>query len=527
MLQSIHRRKPAILAPSTADLPTTNGTPKPLRFRARRSAAPVLAALGVAAMLGGCVPQLGSRAPRPVDLSMPDAFAGTATANVASAAVRSVRDFFRDEQLVALIEQALANNQELAMLAAEVGIADAEVLDKRGESLPKVSAGVGVGIEKVGRYTSQGASDESDQIKPGTNVPEHLGDFRAGFRATWEVDIWRKLRNASKAAGYRYLASIEGRNFAVTQLVAELARSYYELMALDNQLEVLGQNIEIQEQALQIVRVQKQAAQVTELAVQRFEAEVLRNRGRLFDIQQRIVETENRLNVLAGRFPQPIQRSSTAFLQMTAPIAAIGSPQLLLEHRPDLRRAERELEAARLDVQVAKAGFYPSFGIDAEAGVDAYRMSRLSFWPESLAYSAVGGLMTPLWNRNSLTAAWFAANLRQTQATLQVEKTIRTAYAEVCNQVSRIEKLGGKLATANRQVEILRAAIAVSSQLFGSARADYMEVLLTRRDALESQMELIETKTQQLRATVELYQALGGGWRDATDATAAIDGEDA
>jgi len=512
-----------------------NTTPPP---RPRRSTAvgarrrALLAAAALSVTLGGCVPYLGSRAPRPVDRTMPASFPGVneradADAGGERVALRNVRDFFQDAKLVALIRQALANNQELKVLAAEVGIADAEVLDKRGEYLPKVSAGVGAGVEKVGRYTSQGASDEADEIKPGTKVPEHLGDFRAGFSATWELDIWRKLRNATKAAWYRYLASVEGRNFAVTRLVGEIARSYYELMALDNQLEVLGQNITIQDEALQVVRVQKQAAQVTELAVQRFEAEVLRNRGRLFDIQQRIVETENRLNVLVGRFPQPIERSSDSFLQIAAPIASAGVPMQLLENRPDLRRAERELEAAKLDVQVAKARFYPSLGLDVEAGVEAYDLTRLSYWPESLMYSVVGGLTQPLWNRNSLTAAWFAANLQQTKAVLQFEQTMRQAYAEVSNQVSKIDKIGSKLDTKTRQVDILRAAIDVSNKLFGSARADYMEVLLTRRDALESQMELIETKTRQLHATVDLYQALGGGWRDAPELAPPEGGADA
>ncbi|MCA8971086.1 MAG: TolC family protein, partial [Planctomycetes bacterium] len=338
--------------------------PLPYAIPSRASRALIAAALSVT--LGGCVPYLGALEPRPVDLTMPPTFPGSdATAPAKSVALTSVRDFFQDEKLVALIEQALANNQELKMLATEIGIANSEVLEKRGEYLPKISAGASAGVEKVGRYTSQGASDENDPIEEGTTkVPENLGDFRAGFQATWEIDVWNRLRNATKAAWYRYLASIEGRNFAVTRLVAEVARSYYELMALDNQLEVLGLNIAIQNQALEIVRVQKRAAQVTELAVQRFEAEVLRNQGRLFDIRQSIVEAENRLNVLIGRFPQAIERNSKDFLQLPAPDATAGVPMQLLANRPDLRRAEHQLEAAKLDVSAAKARFYPSLGVD-------------------------------------------------------------------------------------------------------------------------------------------------------------------
>src|SRR5262249_55228706 len=150
------------------------------------------------------------------------------------------------------------------------------------------------------KYTSQGSNDDNTDIVPGRRVPDNLPNYFVGFRASWEVDIWKKLRNATKAAAYRYLSSIEGRNFMVTALIAEIARLYYELMALDNQLAVLRQNIGLQQSALEIVRLEKQAARVTELAVTRFEAEVLKNQSRQFEIQQQIVEAENRINFLVG-----------------------------------------------------------------------------------------------------------------------------------------------------------------------------------------------------------------------------------
>jgi len=466
---------------------------------------PRLAMLALSLSVAGCAPYLGSAKAREVDKTVPESYGESHETK--NSARLTVDEFFADPNLVSLVEQALANNQELNIVQLEISIAKNEIMARKGEYLPKVDVGGVAGIDKVGKYTSRGASDEAN------NLPENLEYYGVGFTASWEIDIWRKLRNATKAAYYRYLSTVEGKNFVVTRLVAELARSYYELMALDNQLDVLNRNIEIQNAALQIVRIQKQAAKATELAVQRFEAEVLKNRARLFEVQQRIVETENRVNLLVGRFPQPITRNSKEFLEIIPVAVDEGIPAQLLENRPDLRKAEMDLEAAKLDVSVAKARFYPSLSLDGWAGVESFDVSHISFFPESLFYGLIANVSAPLINRLALTAGYFVSNSRQMQAVYNFERTIRKAYAEVANQRAMISNFGQKYELKAREVDVLRNAIDVSNKLFASARADYMEVLLTRRDALNSQLELIETKKRQLDAMVNIYQALGGGWR--------------
>lgn len=475
-----------------------------------------LSTLALCLGLTGCVPTLQGVTPRAADRSVPDTF-GAADPKLANPAALPVEQFFQDPNLIALIEQALTHNQELDILQMEVVIANAEVMARTGEYQPKVGFGLGAGVERVGRYTSRGASDAANEITPGREVPENLANYRLGFFASWEVDIWGRLRDATKAAVLRASATVEGRNFVVTRLVAEIARSYYELLALDNQLQVLERNIEIQNQALEVVRSQKVAGRATELAVQRFEAEVLHNRGRLFDVRQQIVETENRINLLVGRFPQPITRSSAAFLNLEPTPVATGLPAELLANRPDLRRAELQLAAADLDVSVARARYYPSLSLDAGAGVEAFELSRLSTWPASLCYGIFGGFSAPLLNRKAITAGYFTAIAQRMQAVLDFEQTLRRAFMETANQIAMIDNLGRKYALKSQQVDLFRQAVDVSNKLFASARADYMEVLLTRRDALESQLELIETKKAQLGAVVNIYQALGGGWRRAAD----------
>jgi NodT family efflux transporter outer membrane factor (OMF) lipoprotein len=423
------------------------------------------------------------------------------------------RQFFNDPYLSALIDTALNNNQELNITLREIEISQNEVLDRQGEYLPSFTVGSGFGVEKVGRFTSQGANDANTHIDDDREFPELLPDFLLEARATWELDFWRKLRNAKKAAVTRYLASIEGRNFMVTNLISEIAESYYELLALDNQLEIIRQNVELQRAALRIVRLSKQAGEVTELAVRKFEAEVFHTRSLQFDIQQHIVETENRINFLLGRYPEPILRDASGFKELLPKMVTTGVPAQLLANRPDIRQAELDLTAARLDVQVARAQFYPSIGISAGVGLQAFNPTYLVKAPESFLFGLAADAVGPIINRNAIKAAYASSNSRQVQAVFNYERSILTAYVEVMNLVSGIDKLNQSYALQQQEVEALTQAIEIANTLFKSTRADYMEVLLTQRDALESRIELVETKQRQLVATVGMYRALGGGWR--------------
>lgn len=422
------------------------------------------------------------------------------------------KTFFTDPYLNALIDTALKNNQEYNIMMQEINIAQNEIKARKGEYLPFIGIGAGAGIEKPARYTRDGAVEENLEIQPGKKFPDPLPDYRLGINASWELDIWKKLRNAKKSAVLKYLATVEGRNFMVTNLIAEIANSYFELMALDNRLEILKRNIEIQQNALAIVQMQKDAAKTTELAVRKFEAEVLKNQSRQFYIMQQITETENRINFLQGRFPQPVARNSSTFQTLLPDTIHGGIPSQLLANRPDIRQAERQLAAAKLDVKAARANFYPSLRISAGLGYQAFNPQFLLKSPESMLYSAAGELMAPLINRNAIKAFYYSASSMQLQNVYNYERTILRAHMEVANQLSNISNLEKSYNLKVKQVEALTRSIEVSSSLFKSARADYMEVLMTQRDALDARFELIETKMQQMNAMVNIYQALGGGW---------------
>lgn len=436
----------------------------------------------------------------------------SSTQDTTNAAQVRWKEFFTDPNLAALIDTALQHNQELNIALQEIQIARNEVQIRKGEYLPFVGLGAKAEAEKPGRYTLQGATEENINIKPDHRTPEPLPNFQLGAFASWEVDIWHKLHNARKSAALRYLASVEGRNFTVTNLIAEIANSYYELLALDNQLAIVKQNIEIQSNALQLVRLQKESARTTELAVQRFEAQVHNTRSLQYNIQQRITETENQLNFLTGRYPGPIARNDASFNDLVPTVVQAGVPAQLLQNRPDIRQAEQQLLAAKLDVQVARANFYPSLRITGAAGFEAFKPGLLFTTPESMLYSLAGELVAPLVNRNGIKAVYGSANAVQTQAAYNYERTVLNAYVEVSNQLANINNLEKSYGEKAQEVQALNQSTVISNSLFRSARADYTEVLFTQRDALESKFDLVETKMKQLNATVNVYRALGGGW---------------
>lgn len=445
--------------------------------------------------------------------AVPAAYSSTAAAQdtLNNSAKVKWKQYFTDPDLAALIDTALVNNQELNITMQEIAISQNEIRARKGEYLPFLGLRGGADATKVSRNTNIGALEHNIDIVPGKENPEPLQNYMIGAYASWEADIWGKLHNAKKAAVQRYLSTVEGKNFMVTNLIGEIADSYYELLALDNQLAIVKQNIDIQNNALEIVKLQKEATRVTELAVKRFEAQVLNTKSLQYDIQQKIVETENHINFLVGRFPQTVKRTTQPFVDLQVTNAQTGIPSQLLANRPDIRQAELDLAAAKLDVKVAKARFYPTLGISAGIGYQAFDPSYL-IKPQSLLYNLAGDLAAPLVNRNAIKATYYTANSKQIQAVYNYQRTILNAYVEVANQVAKISNLQKSYDFKSQEVQVLTQSINISNDLFTSARADYMEVLLTQRDALESRFDLIETKLQQMSATVNVYRSLGGGW---------------
>jgi NodT family efflux transporter outer membrane factor (OMF) lipoprotein len=485
-----------------------------IRTRSSWSAA---LATGVAASLfvtgaTGCVAPAMPAAP--ATPPVPAAFAGAEAArDTITVADMAWRQFFADTTLLGLIDTAVRNNPELLATLQEVEMARADVRGVRGRLFPSVSIGGGIGIDKAARYTSEGAGNASTDITDGKRVPDPLGDLNVGFTAAWEADIRGKIRSQRGAALQRYLGSIEGSRYVLTGLVAEVANSYYELTALDAKLAIVRQAIALQRNELEVVRAQREAAGVTELAVRQFEALLLNAQTLEVELQQEIRESENRLNVLLGRYPQPIARPTALPNGLGMRTLAQGLPSQLLRNRPDIRAAELEVKASRFDLKAARAEFLPEVNLTGGFGVRAFTAKYLFQTPESMAYGLAGDLMAPLFNREGLKAEFARASAAQQKALINYRRSILEGVTEVSTLVSALDTYERGLQLKTQQAAALDSAVSVAGDLFNAARANYLEVLTAQREAIDVKLELVEAQLRQRVTLTNLYRALGGGWK--------------
>lgn len=428
-----------------------------------------------------------------------------------SAASISWRQFFSDPDLVSLIETALANNQEFNLALQDIEIAANEVKERQAEYLPKVGLGFGGSYIRPSENTPEGVLDKIIQKGYFKNPDFNLN---LGPSLSWEVDIWKRLRNAKEAARMRLVAQYEVRNFLISRLVTEIATNYYELMALDTSLKILDANISIQEAAFLKMQALKRYAKANQLAVNRFEAQLNKTKSQRFETSQRIVEKENRLRFLSGVYNDaPIIRHSDQFMAMPVAELQTGVPTQLLENRADIRQAEAAIKAAKLDLKSVKAQLYPNMTIKAGVGFSGFDPQLLFRTPQSLFYNAIGDFMVPLINRKAIIARIQIADAYQTQTVLTYEQTLLKAYTDVLNQVSNIRNMQQAFDTKKREVVLLDESIGKANLLFKYAKATYVEVLLTQEEKLNAEKELVEVKMNLVGSRVNLYRALGGGWR--------------
>ncbi|MBA4260053.1 MAG: RND transporter, partial [Chitinophaga sp.] len=319
--------------------------------------------------------------PKPTSINraevLPPSFQKSLDSN--SIAVLPKKLFFPDKALQLLIDTAIQYNADIRIAVQRIAAARAGVGIAQGLTKPGLDAIVSTGVDKFGDYTMNGLGNYdmnlSSNIRKDQRIPLNMPDFFLGFRSTWEADIWGKLSNQKKAAYSKFLATEQARQWVTTQLVAQVANLYYELLALDKELEILKNNITLQENAVEIVKIQKEGGRATELAVQQFTAQLLGTKSMLNVIQQRIVQTENTLSAISGKYDLSIKRG-TPITELTIPEEIqIGIPAQLLVNRPDIREAELLLEAAGAELEASRKAFLPSLNISAYTALNSFKSS--------------------------------------------------------------------------------------------------------------------------------------------------------
>lgn len=450
---------------------------------------------------------------RPAKPAVPTAFAGSRDS--AGIAGQNWRQFFDDPNLVQLLDTALAGNLDLRIATQRIEQARATFEHSRGFLAPQINAVASAGVDRYGRTTLNGVGNFDTNLSPNIDgkqrIPNPTPDYFLGARSTWEIDIWGKLRSRRQAAYLRFLASEKGRQAVITGLVAEVARYYYSLLALDGELEILQKNIQYQQNALELVRVQKQAGRVTELAVQQFAAQLLNTQSRQGQIRQQIIEAENGLNRLLGRYPQSIARGRSLQERDLPGQVLTGLPTQMLVRRPDIRQAELELQAAHIDVDAARAEFLPSLNLTAYLGLNSYRITTL-LDPASVAAGLLGSLTAPIFNRRFVKAGYQGAVAQSREAFYRYQQVIQASFSEVNTSLRGIDNYRQIADLQTQEVDVLRQAVTVSNDLFANGYASYLEVITAQRSVLDAELALINTKQSQFLSLTDLYRSLGGGW---------------
>lgn len=411
---------------------------------------------------------------------------------------------FEDPQLRSLIEEALKNNLNLQNAIQQIRIAEADFYQGKMSLFPSLSAG--------GSFSYSDQSDNSVNFGGGLeNVTIPASEmYSLSLNSSWELDVWGKLTSSKRASFAAMLQTEATRRAVQTRLIAQVANAYYRLLALDKQLEITRQTVEYRQQDVQTVKSLKESGIVTGVSVQQSIANRLAAEITLQELKQQIVEQEHSLSILLGRAPGTITRSS---LSEQSPLdsLATGLPAQLLRNRPDIVAAEYAFRSAFELTNNARAQFYPSFRLTAEGGYQSLQTSDL-FQPGSIFYNLVAGLTQPIFNKGQNKAQLKRSKARQEQALLQLQSSIINASAEVSDALSQFKNTEQKLKLNRQQLNALEKAVAFSRELLQYGDANYTEVLTAQQNFLSAQLSNINFKLQQLRAGVDLYRALGGGW---------------
>lgn len=412
----------------------------------------------------------------------------------------SWKDLFKDEQLKYHIEKALENNLDIRIALQNVVAAEAYLKQGKAGYYPTLS-----GTASFTRTKNSGNSQF------GSFFTSALEQYELSGSLSWEADIWGKIRSNKRAFGASYLQSVAAHQAIKTDLVAGIASTYYQLMALDKQKEIARQTLEARKSSLETTQALKDAGQVTEVAVKQTEAQVHTTEIILINLENNIKLLENTFSILLGEPPHEIARGKLDDQSIDTELKT-GVPYLLLANRPDVIQAEYGLINAFELTNVAKSSMYPSLNLSANGGFQSLEFEN---WLDasSLFSQLVGSLTQPILNGRRLRTQMEVAKAQQEQALLSYKKTLLTAGREVSDALYTYDAETQKLTARSKELDAYVKAEDYSEELLNNGLANYLEVLTARQNALSSELSYVDSQYGQLSAIVELYRALGGGWK--------------
>ncbi len=425
-------------------------------------------------------------------------FGDTVVTDTVTIAETPWQDLFTDPLLKKLIEEGLDNNPDLQIAAQRVIEAEAYFEQGKASLFPSVTAQGGGGYVR-----------NPETLYP--DGPREIKDFQLNVQASWEADIWGKLRNSKRAAYAGLLATDAGSKAVRTGLISGIVTVYYSLLALDEQLAITRETVKNNIDLVETMKVLKNSGLVTGAAVVQTEAIRYAAEVTIPDLEQTIRETENGLCLLLGRTPGKIERSSLG-AQISPELINTGVPSQLLDNRPDVMQAEYAVISAYELTNSARAYFYPALTITALSGFEATDLNKL-LDPAALTANVIGGITAPIFNKKANITRLKIAKAQQEEALLSFRNTLLTAGQEVNNALSRYKASEKKILLRQKQLEALQKSVSYTKELLNFGSATYTEVLDAQQSLLSAQISNVNDHLQKLTSAVSLYRALGGGWK--------------
>jgi len=412
----------------------------------------------------------------------------------------SWQDMFTDPYLKRYIQEGLENNIDIRNAIQQIVTAEAYLKQVKAEGLPSLDADASVTHYEIAKNSQFGQvyNRSSEQ-------------YALTATLSWEANIWGKLRSGKRAYVASYLQTVAAHQAVKTKLIAYIASTYYQLLALDEQLNITKQTIANREKSVETIKALKEAGQVTQVAVDQNIAQYNNARALQIDIETAIFRTENFMSFLLAKAPQSIERGKLETQSIDTDIK-LGVPATLLSNRPDVMAAEYGLVNAFELTNVARTDFYPSFTFTATSGFQSIELDQ---WlnPDSWFATFVGGLTQPILNNRRIKAQYEVAKAKQEQALLNFKQSLLVAGNDVSNALYAYHAETEKFDYREKEVEALRNAETNSEELLKNGFANYLDLLTARQSALNAELNVIDSKLQQLLTVVDLYEALGGGWR--------------
>ena len=400
------------------------------------------------------------------------------------------KEIFTDSYLQTYIDQALQNNTDYQSAQLRIEEAKATLLSSKLAFLPSFA------------LAPQGTISSFDSQKA-------TKSYELPVTASWELDIFGRMRNSKKQAQALYAQSVDYKQAVRSQLIANVANTYYTLLMLDEQLKLSEETAEAWKETVGAARALMDAGQYNEAGVSQMEATYYSVQASVVDLKEQINQTQNTLALLLAETPRNYERGKLADQVMPDDLS-IGVPLQMLSNRPDVRSAERSLEAAFYVTNQARSAFYPSIVLSGSAGW-TNAAGSIIVNPAKFIANAVGQLTLPLFNRGQNIAQLRIAKAQQEEASLSFQQTLLNAGAEVNDALTAYQSSKSKTELYQKQVESLEKTVTSTSLLMEYGTTNYLEVLTARQSLLNAQLTQVSNRFMEIQSVISLYQALGGG----------------